>query len=75
MERKTAGNNYLNIKYHRLVVNVSPDEDSLSCNLVDDRKSLQKDFNRPFQSGQLIIKGVSLISTVGLAHLTEQIQG
>lgn len=75
MERKTAGNNYFNIKYHRLVVNVSPDEDSLSCNLVDDRKSLQKDFNRPFQSGQLIIKGVSLISTVGLAHLTEQIQG
>lgn len=75
MERKTAGNNYFNIKYHRLVVNVSPDEDSLSCNLVDDRKSLQKDFNRPFQSAQLIIKGVSLISTVGLAHLTEQIQG
>lgn len=56
-------------------MSVSPDEDSSSCNLVDDRKSLQKDFNRPFQSGQLIIKGVSLISTTGLAHLTEQIQG
>lgn len=75
MERKTAGNNYFNIKYHRLVVSVSPDEDSSLCNLVDDRKSLQKYFNRPFQSGQLIIKGVSLISTTGLAHLTEQIQG
>ncbi len=75
MERKTAGNNYFNIKYHRLVVSVSPDEGSSSCNLVGDRKSLQKYFNRPFQSGQLIIKGVSLISTAGLAHLTEQIQG